>query len=103
MGFVTITHPHHPLRGQRCEVIRLRRGTDPDAILRLPDGSHAAIALSWTDYSKAAPVEKPGAALPLLDLSGLRQIVQILERLNQEGRFPNRARSRPRSSSATAR
>src|SRR5437588_105797 len=49
LEYVTITHPHHPLSGQRCEVVRIRRGVDPDLIVRLRDGSHAAIAMSWTD------------------------------------------------------
>lgn len=103
MGFVTIIHPHHPLRGQRCEVVRIRRGTDPDVILRLPDGSHAAVALSWTDYGNALPAEESSAEVPLLDLSGLRQVVQLLERLRKEGRFPNRTRRRRSSSSSLTR
>ena len=82
-GFVTITHPHHPLRGQRVEIIRLRRGADPDLIVRLPDGRHAAIALSSTDYA-ALPGDTPEPApRHLLDLAGLRQIVQLLDRIAQ--------------------
>lgn len=103
MGFVTIIHPSHPLDGQRGEVVRLRRGADPDVILRLPDGSHAAIALSWTDYDTPTPPQKPSGALALLDLSGLRQVVQLLERLRQAGRFPKRSRALRRSSSSPAR
>ena len=38
-GFVTITHPHHPLRGQRVEVVRVRRGADPDLIVRCRMGA----------------------------------------------------------------
>ena len=53
LGFVTITHPHHPLCGQPVAVLRLRRGANPDLIVRLPDGSHAAIAVSLTDYGNA--------------------------------------------------
>jgi hypothetical protein len=68
----TITHPHHPLHGQRCEVVRIRRGVDPDLVIRLADGSHVAIAMSSTDYGEtpghpAAPI---GPDLPLLDLQG---------------------------------
>jgi len=48
LEYVTIPHPHHPLYGQRCEVVHIRRGVDPDLILRLSDGTHAAIAMSWT-------------------------------------------------------
>jgi hypothetical protein len=80
-GFVTITHPHHPLRGQRVEIVRLRRGNDPDLIVVLPDGRHAAIALSSTDY--APPLESPPiiGAEHLLDLDGLRQVIKLLDRL----------------------
>jgi len=103
LGFVTIIHPHHPLRGQRCEVIRVRRGADPDVILRLPDGSRAAIALSWTDYGNVAPPEQSDSELPLLDLTGLRQAAQLIEQMRQEGRLPKRPRSsRHRSSSASS-
>ncbi len=101
---VTITHPHHPLHGQRCAVVRIRRGVDPDLILLLPDGSHAAIAMSSTDYG-----ETPGHAhaprgpeLPLLDLQGLRQIVHLVDQLRQDGRVPQ-LRRRTRRSSVTQR
>ena len=85
-GFVTITHPHHPLRGQRVEIVRLRRGNDPDLIVVLPDGRHTAIALSSTDY--APPLESPPTmgAEHRLDLDGLRQVIKLLDRLAQPGR-----------------
>jgi hypothetical protein len=80
-GSVTITHPHHPLRGQCVEIIRLRRGIDPDLIVRLPDGRHAAIAMSSTDYL-SAPEDPPRPAPEhLLDLGGLRSVVQLLDRI----------------------
>ena len=98
---MTITHPHHPLCGQRCEVVFIRRGVDPDLILRLADGTHAAIAMSWTDYGAAqGPSAAPsGSALPLLDLQGLRQIVRLFEHLRQEDRFPTPRRRPPRARS----
>src|SRR3954451_16054158 len=79
-GFVTITHPHHPLRGQRVEIVRLRRGVDPDLIVRFPDGRHAAIALSGTDYLSPPEADSPPGPVHLLDLHGLRQILQVLDR-----------------------
>lgn len=100
LGFVTITHPHHPLHGQRCELVRIRRGVDPDLVIRLPDGSHVAIAMSWTDYGGAPTEALANHPLPLLDLTGLRQAVRLLEHLRQEGRFP-RPRRAPRASSTS--
>ena len=82
-GFVAITHPHHPLRGQRVEIIRIRRGLDPDLIVRFPDGRHAAIALSSTDYLLSPDGLSAPAAEHLLDLHGLRSVIQLLERIAQ--------------------
>jgi Family of unknown function (DUF5372) len=86
LGFVTITHPHHPLRGQRVEIVRLRRGHDPDLIVVLPDGRHAAIALSGTDYASPPESSPPVAAEHLLDLDGLRRVIHLLDRMIQRGR-----------------
>ena len=87
---MTITHPHHPLCGQRVAIVRVRRGDNPDLIVRLADGTHMAVAMSSTDYA-AAPDHAPPAGPPhLLELRGLRQIAQLVERFRQEGRFPAR-------------
>lgn len=87
---MTITHPHHPLSGQHAGIVRIRRGPDPDLIIRLPDGTHAAIAMSWTDYA-ASPEPTPRAGpTPLLDIEGLWQIVHLLAHLRQESRAPLR-------------
>jgi hypothetical protein len=102
LEWVTITHPHHPLCGQRCEVVCIRRGVDPDLILRLADGTHAAIAMSWTDAGEgqALSAAQSNPDLPQLDLQGLRQILQLLDQLRQEDRFPKLPRRTPRSRAA---
>lgn len=98
---MTITHPHHPLCGQRCEVVFIRRGVDPDLILRLADGTHAAIAMSWTDAGEGQPLsgDQDHLDLPRLDLQGLRQILDLLDQLRQEHRFPTPRRTTSRSRS----
>jgi hypothetical protein len=83
---VTVTHPHHPLRGQQVEIVRLRRGTHPQLIVRLPDGRHAAIALSDTDYLASPEDQRPPRPDHLLDLNGLRQVLQVLDRIARERR-----------------
>jgi hypothetical protein len=86
---VTITHPHHPLSGQQLPVVSVRNGERPDVIVRLPDGSHAAVALSATD---AAVDPAAGSSLVvaahLLDLQGLRHMAQFIDGLRRSGRFP---------------
>ena len=75
---MTVTHPLHPLHGQQVEVVRVRRGADPDLIVRLPDGRHAAIALSLTDAGGSSTVVGPGTTLPLLDGDGLRRLAALI-------------------------
>ena len=82
---MTVTHPCHPLRGQRVEIIRVRRGTDPDLIIRLADGQHSAIAASWTDYHGPADAETP-PTVGLLDIDGLRQMARLIECIRQDRR-----------------
>jgi Family of unknown function (DUF5372) len=89
LGSVTITHPHHPLRGQQLPVVCLRQGAKPDVIVRLPDGSHAAVALDATDHAADASAPSlPSSTTHLLDLNGLRQMAQFLTDLRRQGRFP---------------
>jgi len=82
---VTITHSLHPLRGQRVEIVRVRRGADPDLIIRLADGQHIAIATSWTDYHGPADAETP-LPIGLLDIAGLRQMARFIERIRSDQR-----------------
>jgi len=92
-GMRTITHPHHPLRGQQLPVVCVRRGERPDVIVRLPDGSHAAVALSATDYAADPPAAlAPVAAPHLLDLQGLRQLALLINEFRRQGRLPHRSR-----------
>src|SRR5438132_638576 len=90
----------HPAFSHFCNmVVFIRRGVDPDLILRLADGTHAAIAMSWTDAGEgqALSAAQNGSDLPLLDLQGLRQILHLLGQLRQEDRFPTPRRSTPHS------
>jgi hypothetical protein len=101
---VTITHPHHPLCGQQLPVVCLRHGASPDVIVRLPDGSHAAIALNATDHAadSSAPLLST-AASHLLDLNGLWHMAQFLADLRQQGRCPGPATSTASNPSAAPR
>ena len=67
-------------------LIRVRRGRDPDLIIHLPDGYHAAIAASLTDYAGPSLVDADAAEPPLLLLEGLWQMAQwIAQQRHLEG------------------
>jgi hypothetical protein len=78
VDWVTVTHPSHPLYGQRVEIVRLRRGPDPDLIIRLSDGYHGAIAASLTDYGGSAQADSSAGEPSLLSLEGLWQMAQFI-------------------------
>ena len=61
---------------------QVRRGPDPDLIIRHLDGYHGAIAASWTTYA-SAPDALPAAKPPLLDLEGLGQLARVVEQLQE--------------------
>ena len=82
---MTVIHPHHPLYGQQVEIIRVRRGPDPDLIIRQLDGSHGAIAASWTTYASAPETLAPKKP-PLLDLEGLCQLALLVEQIQGRDR-----------------
>ena len=68
--------------------MRIRRGADPDLIVRLADGYHAAIAMSWTDYAGKTIPPTSVPDLPLLDGDGLRRAADFIARLRREGDLP---------------
>ena len=78
---VTVTHPLHPLSSQQVEVIRIRRGSDPDLIIRFPDGLHGAISASWTDFVATLDPLLQSDILPLLDALGLCEISRLVSHL----------------------
>jgi hypothetical protein len=90
LGLVTITHPHHPLCGQQVTIVSIRRGRNPDLVVCLPDGSHAAVGMSLTDYGVQAGPGPVVSSAHLLSLPGLRQIAQLIERCRQKGYLPAR-------------
>jgi hypothetical protein len=80
-------------------VVHLRRGVDPALIVRLSDGTHAAIAMSWTNAGQPQEIltAHSETELPRLARQGLRQLGHLLEQRRQAERFPNPRRSTARA------
>lgn len=78
-------------------MIRVRRGIDPDLIIRHPDGCHTAIAMSCTDYAALSPLTpQDRSPVGLLDCAGLLQMARFVAALHQVGRFPPEAADQER-------
>jgi hypothetical protein len=83
---VTITHPCHPLHGQRLQVINLHRGAEPEIVVQFPGDHHVRVPLNWTDYPSSQACHPPSDPSHLLDLDGLRQVVQLVDRIRRDDR-----------------
>ncbi len=87
---VTVTHPFHPLRGEKLKVVRALRGKHSHlVILRSPDGKNMRIRRDWTDYD-GVQGDQENLSSPLsLDIKGLREAVIIVELLKKLPRNSN--------------
>lgn len=83
---MTITHPCHPLHGKQVPVLYTCRGPEARLIVRLPDGLRAYIPVDWTDLAPSSERGPPTDLSHLLDLDGLRQVVQLVEHIRHDGR-----------------
>lgn len=83
MGWTTITHPFHPLRGQRFEVLSSKTFNNKD-ILSLKGLSHGVVAVlrEWTD--KADPsLYQSTESPPILSYLCLHQLADLIAALDQ--------------------
>ena len=78
---MTITHPCHPLHGKRVQVLCTCRSLDATLIVRFPDGFRAYVPIAWTDLASPPEHDPRTDPLPLLDLDGLRQVVQLIDHM----------------------
>ena len=86
LGWAEITHPFHPFRGRRFQVLKKRRVAGVDTlILREPEFGSISIAREWTDWADPSAYDglvcRPGH----FDAECLIQLVTLLELLNRRG------------------
>jgi hypothetical protein len=80
-----VTHPFHPLHGEKLAVERTLRGKlSHILVLHSPDGKSVRVRRDWTDYDGAPSDEGAIAPAPLLDIRGLREAAKIVEQLKRQ-------------------
>ena len=80
-GWAEITHPFHPLRGQRFPILKRKCVSGVDTlILRTNLGGGFAVAREWTDQADPCSLPAP----TILDAEHLLDLAVLLELLKQE-------------------
>jgi hypothetical protein len=83
LGWAEIVHPFHPFRGQRCEILKVRRVAGVETlILRHPERGSYAVAREWTD--RAEPTLHDPSELSFLhfDVDRLLQLATLIGQLD---------------------
>lgn len=84
LGCVEIRHPFHPLRGQRFEVLKVRRIAGVDTLLvRNLDHASFSIAREWTDWADPSPYGALKLPLQHFDADLLFELVTLVEQLSR--------------------
>ena len=87
MGWATITHPFHPLHGQRFEVLKTRRVAGIDTlILRHAERGSYAVAQEWTDWGLPNGSTGLGGSMQKLAVEPLLQLTDLLTGLTERAR-----------------
>jgi hypothetical protein len=84
LGSIEITHPFHPLRGQKFVVLKLRVSGVATLSVRHPDLGSFAIREDWTDWSVANTT--PMSQSLMIDAFGLAELTEIVESLSRDAK-----------------
>jgi hypothetical protein len=84
LGWAEIRHPFHPLRGQRFEVLKVRRLAGVDTlILREFERGSFSVAREWTDWADPSAYDLLTFPPQRLEANSLFELVILLEQLDQ--------------------
>jgi len=84
LGWATITHPFHPLRGQRFEVLKTRCVAGVNTLmLRHSDRGSDTVAQEWTDWGLPDASLEPSQTAHKLAVKALLQLADLLAELSE--------------------
>src|SRR5271155_1235020 len=79
LGSAEVTHPFHPLRGQRFVVLKVRHVSGIETLsLRHADLGSFAMPREWTDWAPPGGQASSGAVSLLVDAFGLVALAELL-------------------------
>ena len=82
LGWAEISHPFHPLRGRRFEVLKKRRVAGVDTLIlgELERGT-LSVRREWTDWAYPSPYDSLTLPPHRLAADGLFELVALLDAL----------------------
>lgn len=88
LGSAEVTHPFHPLRGQRFVVLKVRRVSGVETLsLRQAEFGSIAMPREWTDWASPDSQTAAGGGEPLLiDAFGLLALTELVTSLKRKRR-----------------
>jgi uncharacterized protein DUF5372 len=87
LGSVEVTHPFHPLRGQRFVVLKVRRVSGVETLsLRQAEFGSIAMPREWTDWASPDSQTAPGGEPLLIDAFGLLALTELVTSLKRKRR-----------------
>ena len=82
LGWAEISHPFHPLRGRRLEVLKKRRVAGVDTlILRELERGTFSVPREWTDWADPSPYDSLTLPPQRLAADCLFELVALLDAL----------------------
>jgi hypothetical protein len=85
LGSVQVTHPFHPLRGQRFEVRNRKRWRGEDLFTVFPEGlAPLSIPRDWTDLRDPNAYDVAGIAQPPVNFEALDCVADLVEALKHK-------------------
>jgi hypothetical protein len=83
LGWADITHPFHPLHGQRYQILKSRQVSGKDTlILKDPGGGTFAVDRDWTNLADPSASNIQGQPQLILDYKALLKLVTLLVELS---------------------
>ena len=79
LGWALITHPFHPLAGQRFRILKVRKLAGQE-LLSLYDQKRGSLTIprAWTDQAEPSPYAGLPEPAPILDVHGLLKLHELL-------------------------
>jgi uncharacterized protein YbbK (DUF523 family) len=85
MGSVQVTHPFHPLRGQRFEIRNRKRWRGEELFTVCPEGlAPLSIPRDWTNLREPNHYEIAGIIQPPVSFEALDCLADLVEVLKQK-------------------